>query len=52
MNINFKGNPLLSKLSQEQLNQLQVEYKAEIEKLTTDRGIWEDTTKLFVRARK
>ncbi|WP_242054885.1 class I SAM-dependent methyltransferase [Nostoc flagelliforme] len=52
MNINFKGNPLLSKLSQEQLNQLQVEYKAEIEKLTTDRGIWEDTTKLFVRAQK
>ncbi|MEH2091673.1 class I SAM-dependent methyltransferase [Nostoc sp.] len=52
ININFKGNPLLSKLSQEQLNQLQVEYKAEIEKLATDRGLWEDTTKLFVRARK
>ena len=52
ININFKGNPLLSKLSQEQLNQLQVEYKAEIEKLATDQGIWEDTTKFFVRARK
>ncbi|MCC5660711.1 methyltransferase domain-containing protein [Nostoc sp. XA010] len=52
MKINFKGNPLLSKLSQEQLNQLQVEYKAEIEKLATDQGIWEDTTKFFVRARK
>ncbi|WP_414516856.1 class I SAM-dependent methyltransferase [Nostoc sp. PCC 9305] len=52
ININFKGNPLFSKLSPEQLNQLQVEYKAEIEKLATDRGIWEDTTKLFVRARK
>jgi len=50
--INFKDNPLLSKLSQEQLNQLQVEYKTEIEKLATDQGIWEDTTKLFVRARK
>ncbi|MEH2322934.1 MAG: methyltransferase domain-containing protein [Nostoc sp.] len=50
--INFKGNPLLSKLSQEQLNQLQVEYKAEIEKLATEQGIWEDTTKFFVRARK
>ncbi|MBN3960580.1 methyltransferase domain-containing protein [Nostoc sp. NMS8] len=50
--INFKGNPLLSTLSPEQLNQLQVEYQAEIEKLATDRGIWIDTTKLFVRARK
>ncbi|WP_292754008.1 methyltransferase domain-containing protein, partial [Nostoc sp. NMS4] len=50
--INFKGNPRLSNLSPEQLNQLQVEYQAEIEKLATDRGIWEDTTKLFVRARK
>ncbi|MEH2123394.1 hypothetical protein [Nostoc sp.] len=45
-------NYLLSTLSPEQLNQLQVEYQAEIEKLGTDRGIWEDTTKLFVRARK
>ncbi|MEH2455612.1 class I SAM-dependent methyltransferase [Nostoc sp.] len=52
ININFKGNPLLSKLSKEQLNQLQVEYKAEIEKLATDQGLWEDTTKFFVRARK
>ncbi|WP_267894904.1 hypothetical protein [Nostoc sp. 'Lobaria pulmonaria (5183) cyanobiont'] len=42
----------MSKLSPEQLNQLQVEYKAEIEQLATDQGIWEDTTKLFVRARK
>ncbi|MFN6527868.1 class I SAM-dependent methyltransferase [Nostoc sp. ChiSLP03a] len=52
ININFKGNPLLSKLSQEQLNQLQVEYKAEIEKLATAQGLWIDTTKFFVRARK
>ncbi|WP_298904838.1 methyltransferase domain-containing protein [uncultured Nostoc sp.] len=52
ININFKGNPLLSKLSEEQLNQLQVEYKAEIENLATDQGLWEDTTKFFVRARK
>ncbi len=51
-NINFKGHPLLSKLSPEQLNQLQVEYKAEIEKLATAQGIWEDTTKFFVRAQK
>ncbi|MEH2235442.1 class I SAM-dependent methyltransferase [Nostoc sp.] len=52
ININFKGNPLLSKLSQEQLNQLQVEYSTEIEKLATAQGVWEDTTKFFVRARK
>ncbi|MEH2135253.1 class I SAM-dependent methyltransferase [Nostoc sp.] len=52
ININFKGNPLLSKLSPEQLNQLQVEYQAEIEKLATEQGIWEDTTKFFVRAQK
>ncbi|MEH2206265.1 MAG: methyltransferase domain-containing protein [Nostoc sp.] len=52
ININFKGNPLFSKLSEEQLNQFQVEYEAEIEKLATDRGIWMDTTKFFVRARK
>ncbi|MEH2291221.1 class I SAM-dependent methyltransferase [Nostoc sp.] len=52
ININFKGNPLLSKLSQEQLNQLEVEYSIEIEKLATDQGLWQDTTKLFVRARK
>ncbi|MDZ7967024.1 MAG: methyltransferase domain-containing protein [Nostoc sp. DedSLP03] len=52
ININFKGNPLLSKLSPEQLNQLEVEYTTEIEKLATDRGLWQDTTKLFVRARK
>ena len=47
-----KGNPLLANLSPAQLNQLQVEYKAEIEKLTTDQGVWEDTTKFFVRAQK
>ncbi|MEH2180579.1 class I SAM-dependent methyltransferase [Nostoc sp.] len=52
ININFKGNPLLSKLSQEQLNQLEVEYNTEIEKLATDQNLWQDTTKLFVRARK
>ncbi|WP_138505441.1 class I SAM-dependent methyltransferase [Nostoc sp. PA-18-2419] len=52
ININFKSNPVLLKLSQEQLNQLQVEYKAEIEKLVTAQGIREDTTKFFVRAQK
>lgn len=50
--INFQDNPLLSKLSQEQLEQLQDEYRLEIEKLTSDRGFWEDTTKFFVCGRK
>lgn len=52
LNLSFKGNPLLSNLSQAQLERLQTEYKAEIEKLATDRGVWEDTTKFLVRARK
>jgi ubiquinone/menaquinone biosynthesis C-methylase UbiE len=52
INLNFKGNPLLSKLSQEQLEQLESEYKAELEKIATDKKIWEDTTKFFVRATK
>lgn len=52
ISLSFKGNPLLPKLSQKQLNQLQVDYRTEIEKLATDQGAWEDTTKFFVRARK
>lgn len=52
ININLKGHPLLSELTQEQLDDLQVEYSAEIEKLTTEQGVWEDTTKFFVRGRK
>lgn len=52
INISFKGSPLLPKLSQEQLDQLQVEYQAEIEKLATDQGVWEDSTTFFVRAKK
>ena len=52
ISLSFKGNPLLPKLSQSQLDQLQVEYKAEIEKLATDQGVWEDTTIFFVRAQK
>ncbi len=52
INMSFKGNGLLAQLSPEQLNQFQIEYIAEIEELTTDQGVWEDTTKFFVRARK
>ncbi len=52
INLIFKGSPQLPKLSQEQLDQLQVEYQAEIEKLTTEQGVWEDSTAFFVRGRK
>ncbi|MEP0755529.1 methyltransferase domain-containing protein [Trichocoleus sp. Lan] len=52
MNLTLKGSPLLAKLSPEQLEQFQVEYRAEIDKLTNERGVWEDTTKFFVRGRK
>ena len=52
INLSFKGNPLLAKLSPEQLEQFQVEYRAEIDKLATEKGVWEDTTKFFVRGRK
>ncbi len=52
MNLSFQRNPLLVNSSPAQLEQLQVEYKAEMEKLTTAQGVWEDTTKFFVRAQK
>ncbi|MEW5861765.1 MAG: methyltransferase domain-containing protein [Cyanobacteriota bacterium] len=52
INLSFKGNPLLTELSPEQLERLQVEYIAEIDKLATEKGVWEDTTKFFVRGRK
>jgi hypothetical protein len=48
----FKGHHLLAEISPEQLDQLQVEYKSEIEKLVTDQGVWEETTTFFVKARK
>ncbi|MFM2063029.1 MAG: hypothetical protein RLZZ507_2699 [Cyanobacteriota bacterium] len=52
LNLIFKAHPLLAEISPEQLDQLQVEYKSEIEKLVTDQGVWEDTTTFFVKARK
>lgn len=52
INLIFKGSHLLSSLSPTQLEQLQVEYQAEIAKLTTSQGVWEDSTAFFVRARK
>ncbi|MFM7405316.1 MAG: hypothetical protein ACKO3K_01260 [Cuspidothrix sp.] len=51
-NLVFKYHPLLPNPSQEQLEQLQVEYKLEIETLLTEQGVWEDTTTFFVQARK
>lgn len=46
-----RGNPL-SQLSQAQLAQLQAEFRAEVEKLATDKGVWYDITTFFVVARK
>ena len=46
-----RGNPL-SQLSKQQLDQLQTEYRAEIERLATNEGVWQDRTTFFVRARK
>ena len=51
-NLIFKGNPLLPNPSPAQLDQLQVEYKSEVEKLLTEQGVWEDTTTFFIQARK
>lgn len=46
-----RGNPLLQ-LSQEQLEQLQAGYKAEVERLATDKGVYYDITAFFVLAQK
>jgi ubiquinone/menaquinone biosynthesis C-methylase UbiE len=52
INLSFKGNSLLPNQSPEKLAELQLAYTSEIEKLVTDKGVWEDTTTFFVRARK
>nr|WP_290227820.1 class I SAM-dependent methyltransferase [Trichocoleus desertorum] len=46
-----RGNPL-SVLSAQQLEQLQKKYRAEIEQLATEGGVWQDMTTFFVKARK
>ena len=46
-----RGNPLFN-LSTTELAKLQLEYQQEVKKLVTDKGVWLDTTKLFVRSRK
>lgn len=49
--INPRGNPLLD-LSQEQLSKLKSAYNAKIDRLATDKGIWEDITIFYVSAFK
>jgi arsenite methyltransferase len=46
-----RGN-LLAQLSQEQKFQLKKAYRAELTKQAIKKGVWEDTTTFFVRARK
>lgn len=52
INLSFKGNSLLPQPSPEKLEELQLTFTSEIEKITTDKGVWEDTTTFFVQARK
>ena len=52
IDLNFKGNPQFSALLQNNFDQFQAEYSAEMAALATDKGIWEDTTTFFVRACK
>ena len=50
--LGFKGNPLLSTLSPDRIEQFQAGYRTETKALETDRGIWQETTTFFVRACK
>ena len=45
------GHPLLH-LSDGQLEQLKAEFKAEIETIVTDKGVWSENTTFFVRGKK
>ena len=49
--INPQGNPLLN-LSNAQLAQLKIAYDAEINRLATKKGVWEDITIFYVSASK
>ncbi|MDJ0617329.1 MAG: methyltransferase domain-containing protein [Calothrix sp. MO_192.B10] len=46
-----RGNPLVQ-LTETQLDKLQAEYRAEMEKLATNEGVWLDRTTYFILARK
>ncbi|MEW6496412.1 MAG: methyltransferase domain-containing protein [Cyanobacteriota bacterium] len=45
------GHPLLH-LSNEQIEQLKAEFRAEIETIATDKGVWHEITTFFVRGKK
>jgi protein-L-isoaspartate(D-aspartate) O-methyltransferase len=45
------GHPLLH-LSGEQIEQLKAEFRAEIEKIATDKGVWQENTTFFVTGKK
>lgn len=47
--INPQGNPL-TKLSPQQLQELKTAYDLEVEKLATEKGVWQDITIFFVVA--
>ena len=49
--INPQGNPL-TKLSDQQLQKLKTAYDLEIEKLATNKGVWQDITIFFIVAQK
>lgn len=49
--LNPRSNPL-AELSQLQLEQCKAEYQAEVERLATDKGVWNDKTTFFVVAHK
>ncbi len=46
-----RGNPLLS-LSEAEKELLQIEYKKAVDRLIADRGVWQEATNLYVKARK
>ncbi|MGB3694664.1 MAG: class I SAM-dependent methyltransferase [Spirulinaceae cyanobacterium] len=46
-----RGNPLLN-LSLQQRELLQAEYKSAIAELVTEQGVWQDSSTLYVKARK
>ncbi|HBB32966.1 MAG TPA: methyltransferase type 11 [Cyanobacteria bacterium UBA8803] len=49
--LHAKGHPLL-RLSAEQIEQLIAEFRAEIETLATDKGVWQEITTFFVIGKK
>lgn len=49
--INPRGNPL-TQLDDKQLSNLKLAYDAEIDKIATEQGVWEDITIYYVSAKK